>query len=112
MKHRINPYGAIFALAVTLFLFGAVGSSYNSGPDYAQVDQIQGLYVFVKAKPTSQYDYLGTVKGTTVGKHEFDILLESMIKRTKSQYPEANAIIFDGSIRQTHNTKVSAVRLK
>jgi hypothetical protein len=78
----------------------------------AEVDQISGLYIFVKSKPIQEFEYLGTVKGPIIGNHEFDKLLEVMITRAQKDFPEANALIFDGAIRQSHNTKVSAVRIK
>jgi hypothetical protein len=35
-----------------------------------------------------------------------------MVKNAKKEFPNANALIFDGVIKQTHNTKVSAVKIK
>jgi hypothetical protein len=36
--------------------------------------------------------------------------VELVVKNTKKDLPNANAIIFDGAIKQTHNPKVSAVK--
>jgi len=78
----------------------------------AEVDQIQGIYVFAKSKPVKEFEFIGTVKGPLIGNHEFDNLVEIMVKNCKKDFPEANAIIFDGAIKQTQNTKVSAVKIK
>ncbi len=78
----------------------------------AEVEQIQGIYIFVKNKPVKDFEYIGTVKGPFIGNHEFDNLVEIMVKNAKKEFPNANALIFDGVIKQTHNTKVSAVKIK
>ena len=78
----------------------------------AEVEQIQGLYIFVKNKPVKEFEYIGTVKGPLIGNHEFDNLVELMVRNAKKEFPNANALIFDGVIKQTHNTKVSAVKIK
>jgi hypothetical protein len=93
-----------------LVAFTAV--NYESKKNTAEVDQIQGFYIFAKSKPVQEYEYLGTVKGPLVGNHEFDNLVELMVKNAKKDFPNANALIFDGAIKQTHNTKVSAVKIK
>jgi len=61
----------------------------------AQVEQKEGIYIFMFSKPVAQYEYLGTVKKTGLvwtGKPEemFNILL----RRCKKDYPQANGIIF------------------
>jgi hypothetical protein len=86
--------------------------NYEVKMNSAEVEQIQGIYIFVKNKPVKEYEYLGTVKGPLIGNHEFDNLVELMVKNTKKEFPNANALIFDGVIKQTHNTKVSAVKIK
>ncbi len=86
--------------------------NYESKKSTAEVDQIQGFYIFAKGKPVKEFEYLGTVKGPLIGNHEFDSLVELMVKNAKKDFPEANALIFDGAIKQTHNTKCSAIRIK
>ena len=109
MKKSLLPVLTIlFFLTSTAFFI----DNYVVKKNTAEVDQIQGVYVFAKCKPVQEYEHLGTVKGPKIGKHEFDNLVESMIKNVKKEYPRANAIIFDSAIRQTHNTTVSAVILK
>ena len=78
----------------------------------AQVQKVEGIYIFVKSTPASQYDFLGTVTGPVIGSHEFDKLLNSMLKDLKKKYPEANGLIFDGPIKQSQNTKASAIKIK
>ena len=93
-------------------LFAFTIMNYESKKSTSEVDQIQGFYIFAKSKPVKDFEYLGTVKGPMIGNHEFDSLVELMIKNAKKEFPEANALVFDGAIKQTHNTKCSAVRIK
>lgn len=106
--------------SVLFFLSGMVVSfffAFSANPldevkkNAAEVDQVQGFYVFAKCKPLAEYEFLGTVGGPGIGNHEFDNLVELIIKKARREFPQANAIIFDGAIRQTHNTEVSVVKM-
>jgi len=109
MKRTIIAFVAGLTIS-GLVAFTAV--NYESKENTAEVDQIQGFYIFAKSKPVQEYEYLGTVKGPLVGNHGFDNLVELMVNNAKKDFPNANALIFDGAIKQTHNTKVSAVKIK
>lgn len=101
----------LFTVSCYHFLPGAASTKVNT-EQLAAVDQIQGIYVFVKCKPVTPYEFVGTVTGPLFGNHEFDNLVLLLIKDCKKEFPAANAIIFDAPIKQTHNTKCSAVKLK
>lgn len=101
----------IFGLKIS-GLVAFTAANYEAKKNTAEVDQIQGLYIFAKGKPVLEYEYLGTVKGPLVGNHEFDNLLELMVRNAKKDFPNANALIFDETIKHTHNTKVSAIKIK
>ena len=101
----------IFGLSISGLVAFTV-ANYEVKKNTAEVDQIQGFYIFAKGKPVKEYEYLGTVKGPLIGNHEFDNLVELMVRNAKKDFPNANALIFDGAIKQTHNTKVSAVKIK
>lgn len=103
--------GSLIGMTLTLLVAFTV-ANYEPKKSTAEVDQIQGFYIFAKSKPMKEFEYLGTVKGPLIGNHEFDNLVELMVKIAKKDFPNANALIFDGVIKQTHNTKVSAVRIK
>jgi len=75
-------------------LFAFTVANYQVKKNTAEVDQIQGFYIFAKGKPVNEFEYLGTVKGPLIGNHEFDNLVELMIKNAKKEFPNANALIF------------------
>jgi hypothetical protein len=78
----------------------------------AKVQKIQGVYIFIKSEPQLDYEIIGSMKGPTFGSHEFDDLLEAIIKKQKKEFPQGEGILFDGSIKQTHNTNVSIIKFK
>lgn len=101
----------ILTAAICCLSFAAFSQN-NTDKSLAKVEQIQGLYIYVKCTPAMEYEHLGVVSGPKVGNHEMDKMIETFIKRVKEDYPNADAIIFDSSIKQTHNTKVSAIKFK
>lgn len=58
------------------------------------VDQIEGLYIFIQCRPSAEYDYLGSVKKSLAWSGNPKEMLNSMIKKVKKDYPQANGIIF------------------
>jgi hypothetical protein len=77
---------------ITLFSF-----RHPSDHRMAQVNQLQGYYIYMQCTPVSEYTVLGTVKKTGVvwtGKptEMFNILL----RRVKKDYPNSDGIIFEG----------------
>lgn len=100
-----------FALLV-IVTFSAFKTIYDLRKNSAEVDQVQGVYIFSNSKPVSEFEYLGKVKGPAVASSEFGDMVQYMSKRAKEQFPNCNAIIFDGDIKASHNTSVSAVLIK
>jgi hypothetical protein len=70
----------------------------------------QGLYIFILSQPTSQYDYLGTVKkspmGTWVGFPRE--MYNGLIQKMKKKYPQADGLI----ISDIKMRKADAIKLK
>lgn len=79
----------IFAVSILVFSFTEIINK-NS----AMVDQEQGIYIFVKSKPTFQYKYLGSLTIDISLTGQPNEMLKTMLKKTKKQYPQADGIIF------------------
>ena len=75
-----------------LALFFAFKSS--SDKSAATVEQKEGVYIFLFSKPTSAYDYLGSVKKSIAWSGKPEEMLNSMLKKIKKEYPQANGMIF------------------
>lgn len=60
----------------------------------AKAEQQQGLYIFMFSKPTTEYEYLGSVKKGMALTGQPEEMLNSMIKKVKKEYPKAEGIVF------------------
>lgn len=83
----------IFFALIGLFSF----ASYEPRNSTAEVEQIQGCYIFTDSRPVREYKYLGTCKydGTFGGSPQYQNVRDKLIKRIKKTYPEADGIIFN-----------------
>ena len=60
----------------------------------AKVNQYQGIYLFVDCKPTTETQYIGTVKhSTSFSSSQYSALRDKLLKKCKSSFPDANGII-------------------
>lgn len=82
----------ILAIAILAIMFTAFTVLVEK--DKAIVDQKEGLYVFMLSKPVAEYEYLGSVKKTIAWSGKPEEMLNSMIRKVKNDYPQANGIIF------------------
>lgn len=76
--------------------------------DKAKVEQMEGLYIFIKGKPAAEYEYLGSVNKSVALTGKPEEMLNSMIKKVKKEYPQAEAIIFTS----VNMDKADAVKYK
>lgn len=61
----------------------------------AEVNQVQGFYIFVDSKPVQEYEYLGTVKsGLTFSSGQYQSIRDILVKKARKEYPLGNGIIF------------------
>lgn len=91
-----------------IFLIAFKNVNYEDKSNSAEVDQLQGYYLFVNAKPVKEYKYLGTVKYNYVGCAQYQDVRDWLIKKIKKEFPEANGIIFtfsNGSADQADGVK-------
>ena len=99
----MKSFFTVISCFVIIALF-AFKPSEQFKKDYASVNRISGLYVFIESKPMADYDVVGTVKKTGLvwngrGKEMLDIL----IRRAQKDYPDCDGIIFD-DIMMDHAT--------
>lgn len=77
----------------TLFLAASI-QNYEPRKSTAEVDQIQGVYVFIHSKPVQEYEYLGTFNPSVVPSKHARSIINYMIKKGKEKFPTADAVIF------------------
>ena len=98
MLRMLIKKGAL-VLPVIIILLAMLSARTSPNVNQAEVNQLQGIYIFTDSKPLQPYDYLGTVKKTVTfaGGIQYAAIRDRMIKKVKSDYPTADGIIFYGN---------------
>ncbi len=88
----------IFFILIILGLFGLTLACMSfkliSDKSLATVEQEQGIYIFIKSKPSAEYQFLGSVKKGIALTGSPEEMFNSMLKKCKKDYPQADGIIF------------------
>lgn len=84
-----------FLSGVTLTLLLAFTSlNYEVRKSTAEVDMINGFYVFSDSKPVSEFTFLGSIKGTDWEMNpQYTNIRDGILKRARKKYPDANGVI-------------------
>lgn len=78
---------------ILLFLLLVFSSFQSSTTRTANVEPVNGIYIYFHSRPAEQYDYLDTytIQIAMTGKPEE--LINMMLNKVRKKYPEANGII-------------------
>jgi len=100
----------IFIAALVFILVcasqGFIPKPNNYDKDMARVTKYQGLYVFMQCQPLGEYQELGTVKKTgIVWNGDPTEMYETLVKKAKKNYDDAQGIIFD-DVKMEHATVI------
>lgn len=85
---------------------GAICMSFIPQIDHSlsRANRYEGVYVFIQSQPVADYTVLGTVKKTGfVMSGDPTEMFETLVKRCKKQYDDADGIIFD-DVKMEHAT--------
>ncbi len=74
----------------------------------ANVDQQEGVYLFMYSKPNAEFEYLGTIKVKAVWTGQPAEMLNVALKKLKKDFPQANGIIFNADNME----KADAIKIK
>jgi len=101
-------------------------SSKNNADDKAigKVETMNGIYIFIKSKPTASYDFLGSIElkwyeklsklsdqnltsaiKNITGIVSFSDNLENTLLEIKQKYPSADGVIFDDDMNRCEVVK-------
>ena len=101
---KLTLFAVVIGIAIMTFF--SFKPSDQVKKDYASVNQVSGIFVFIQSKPLADYEVLGTVKKTGLtwnGKaKEMQTIL---IRRAQDDYPICEGIIFD-DIAMDHATVI------
>lgn len=81
--------GLIFFVAVV-----CMSSTTEKDSSLAEVNKIQGAYIFVDSEPVGKYEYLGTVNITLSFSNQYEPVRDILIKKARKKYGNS----FDGLI--------------
>ena len=84
--------GFVFGIS-TVMLFAFKGVNFSPSSSTADVNQIEGLYIFTDSKPVNSYDSLGTVEIGFVKDTQYESIRGSLIKKAKNKFPYADGLI-------------------
>jgi RNA polymerase subunit RPABC4/transcription elongation factor Spt4 len=128
MTNKNKNYGITIILSVVFFIIGVIGAYFylQQNPIYkqswAEVNKVNGVYVYFKSTPLVGFNSLGTVTNDFVGqageaikgkklvkaigslvttsKENMDCnkLINSMTKKAKETYENADAVIFNDNL--------------
>ena len=90
----------VIMVAVLLLSFSAFKPLYELNKATAEVSQEEGLYVFYRSKPVSDYEYLGTYKIGLIWDDKPSLLFAKLVRKVKKEYPQAQAIIIDNNMNK------------
>lgn len=87
--------GILIGLGMTLLISFSSDKTQEVKNSSAEVNQIEGIYIFTDCKPVKTYKYLGTIKytGTFATNSQYEGVRNALIKRVKKEHPEANGAI-------------------
>jgi len=74
----------------------------------ANVEQQEGIYLFMYSKPNAEYEYLGTIKIKAVWTGQPAEMLNIALRKMKKEFPLANGIIFNAD----NMDKADVIRFK
>ena len=91
MKHSLRS-AVLPALLVTLM--GVSAWEYQVRKSTAEATQVQGLYIFHRARPVMEYTSLGTVEvGGMVMSARYEASEEALVKKAKKKFPTADGLL-------------------
>lgn len=104
---NLFPFIAGLAL-ISLFSFKTL---YDARKNTAEVEQMEGLFIFVDSKPVQEYEFLGTEKITIgLGSGQYTDIRNKLIKKVKKEYPTADGVLIHFSNGGTD--KADAIKFK
>jgi len=85
-------------LAAAVLLLSSFKVAYDIKTNTAEVETVQGLHIFYRSKPVSEYTYLGNYEVKLIWDSKPDLLFDKIIRKVKEKYPSANAVIIADNI--------------
>lgn len=108
MKNPFTMKSKVLILVAIVAVFSLFAFTVAQTKSLANVDQQEGVFLFIHSKPAGDYKFLGKVNMPEIvwnGKSKE--MINIAIRRAKKQFPDADGIIFQSE----DLAKVDAVKL-
>ena len=92
MKMKKYITGIFSGISITILLAFKV-VNFVPNPSTAEVNKIEGLYVFTDSKPVMHYDSIGTLEIGFIADTQYESIRGNFIKKAKHKFPNANGLI-------------------
>lgn len=68
-------------------------SDYILKKNTAEVEQVEGLFIFTDSKPVMEYEYIGTVKAVMGMDSQYNGVRNKLIRKARKKFPNGEAIM-------------------
>jgi hypothetical protein len=84
--------GFLFGMSITI-LAAFKAANFEPKASTAEVNKIEGFYIFTDSKPIMAYDSLATVEIGFVTDTQYESIRRSLIKKARNKFPDSNGLI-------------------
>jgi hypothetical protein len=86
--------GFLLGMSVTILL-SFRSAVFTPNASTAEVNNVEGLYVFTDSKPLMPYDSIGVIEIGFITDTQYESIRNNLIKRTKIKFPYADGVILN-----------------
>lgn len=101
MKKTLITVSAVAIIALSAFQ--AANTQTAPKEHLAKVQKMEGLSIYVMSEPVEPYYKLGQVGSGTIS--QFNAMIKTVVKNVKTQYPDADGVIFDAETKIGYGVK-------
>jgi hypothetical protein len=84
----------IIDMVAVVVVFALIAFRVPHDTNKAEVNQVQGIFIFTDSKPVADYTYLGTIKSSFVSLNpQYTNIRDRLISKLKEKFPQANGAI-------------------
>ncbi len=82
-------------LILSILIISSLAFTTSEAERLAQVNQMDGLYIFVDSRPVEPYKILGYVRKNLTWTGEYKEIKAGLIRKARKNFPESDALIID-----------------
>ena len=105
MNMKKQVIGFLLGMSVTILL-SFRSAVFTPNASTAEVNNVEGLYVFTDSKPLMPYDSIGVIEIGFITDTQYESIRNNLIKRTKIKFPYADGVILNFNKKGVDNCVV------